>query len=227
MAKNKKHPNAGKKSPPRPRKPSGPDVLVSMPTTIDGMFIMDRFPEEARLIGCIVGEWTQIEHRLVMLLSLTANDPRDPFRPMLYSITGSLARLHAIQAGLIALMLGNPEHEQTCRELAAEAERLLEKRNKIAHALFGFTEQGNHFAIVKPGSQVRTQAVSFAHLNETYERMKKFSCRLGVVYSAGQEFRRQRREGARGAAAPPKSPSDSALGPTRPPPPTRPKSSEE
>lgn len=104
--------------------------------------IIERYPDQARLIGSIVAEWSQVEHNLVMLLGLSMKADAEIIRPMLYAIESSGARLDVISAAFAVLMKDRPEVWAEMEAVLTEAKKVLVQRNKYAHSFYGVSGTG-------------------------------------------------------------------------------------
>lgn len=182
--------------PPKPKvKPrvTGPNVKL-INTRAGDPTVMDKFPEHARLIGCIVAEWTQVEHKMVVLLcSMMQGDDSKAARAMLYALSTSLGRVQLIQAALAELSGDSEAARATIKEISDEATYQLGKRNDLAHALFGVTDDGK----LGTFSYRRRKAteVKLDELEALYARMQTFSHKLGTALTNAMIYRQARRAG--------------------------------
>ena len=186
-----------KPSEPLPPKPKprydGPEIEILNPLQ-DDPNILDDFPEHARLIGCILAEWTQAEHKLVVALgAFIPGRGAYAIRSMLYTLTTSRPRLQLIQAGLAEITSPSPETKAALQDIAEEAEALLHLRNDLAHALFARATKNRLATFSYKRGQ--STVVTVEQLKETYGRMTRFSRRAGDLLHNALAIRQMRRAG--------------------------------
>lgn len=118
--------------------------------------MLEHFPEHARIIGCLIAEWTHVEYRLILMLALASHAPNDVVMPMLYAVQSSKGRLEAMQAAYLRIIPDEPRRTQIM-EVLDRARSLLTMRDKYAHALYGWYDpDGPHetLSIIGQGSRV-------------------------------------------------------------------------
>ena len=149
-----------------------PDEFAAIPTAI-----IEDYPEHARMIGCIVAEWSQIEYRIIFWLSLSLGANNTMIMPMIYAIEASRARLDATSAAFLEVVKEEPARSELVAILE-EAKSLLNQRNKFAHALYGISASGE-LAILR----LRTDDAGdlpLYDLKHQFGRMKELSHKLAM-----------------------------------------------
>jgi hypothetical protein len=104
--------------------------------------VLERYPEHAKHIACIIAAWTNIEYKLVLTLSQALQSDVNVVTPMLYAIQSSRGRLSAIDAAFAAIDM-DESRRATIQSVIKDADSVLRARDKFAHALYGWAAAGD------------------------------------------------------------------------------------
>lgn len=158
------------------------DYVTQLPLRAEAIHdpaLVEQFPDHMRVIGCLIAEWSHVEYKLVVLLSLAAKVDLRAMQTMLYAVESSRARLSVIRA--MFTYLKDDVRRTEALDLLDEAGSLLQQRNKYAHALYGESGSGE-IAIV--GVKDRTGVDMPLHdITHQFTRMKALSFRVGRMLS--------------------------------------------
>lgn len=178
-----------------------PEWDLFIPNALPGdPAITEQFPEHMKLVGNLVSEWSQVEHKLVVLLSYLMSADAEIIRPMLYAIESSSARLDAIRAALLVLLHGNDQWLEVLTPLMDKAGSLLAQRNKYGHALYGMTGKGELGFVRVSKNQVT--AVPLHDLEHQFGRMKELAGEIGALIPAAMNKGKLRRQALDASAVP-------------------------
>jgi hypothetical protein len=144
---------------------------------------LERFPEHARLIGCIIAEWTVIESELISLLAVMSEVQRDVVSGMLTAIQSSSARLTAMEVGFARLLGSRPEASELAA-LLKETRGLLLQRDRYAHALFAWRQPDEStpeiLVVIGRGSRPGYD-LPLHDLEHQFKRFKSVGGRVGTM----------------------------------------------
>src|SRR5262245_29794224 len=106
-------------------------------TRDSGPTFLEDYPEHARLIGCLIAEWTAIEYKLMWLASFRMGVNARVVQPMIYGIDSSNARLESLRGAFMAIHNKSEAMRSEMEATLSESKQLLTQRNKYAHAIYG------------------------------------------------------------------------------------------
>lgn len=183
--------------PPRDRNDPN-DVVFSLATDAPES-VLDAFPEHAKLIACLLAEYSALEHKLATMVAWSMGNRKGVAIPMIYAVESSRARLEAMRAALIVLMKQYaPDTVASFNGLFDAARGLLMQRNKYAHALFGKNTKTGELMRIDPANYEATE-VPLHDIQHQLDRMKEHSFQVGkLLEPVLAKVREQRR-----ASAPP------------------------
>jgi hypothetical protein len=150
--------------------------------------ILELFPDHAKLIGCFIAEWSVAEHYLAVWLALRLKADAHIIRPMIYAIESSRARIDVMATAMDQLFALDSGAQRQLAEIFKEAGNLLTLRNRYAHAYYGEDRDSKELAITAPASAKRPTNLPLHELNYHFERLRKFSAKLGLIVAAEMQL---------------------------------------
>lgn len=186
-----------------PKDRNNPDDVVFALTTKAPETALDAFPEHAKLIACLIAEYSAMEHKLATMVAWSMGNRKDVVLPMIYAVDSSRARLEAMRAALIVLMEQRaPDTVPRFNALFDTARALLTQRNKFAHALFGKNTKTGELMRIDPSNYDSTE-VPLHDIQHQLNRMKDHSFQVGqMLEPLLEKLRAQRQASAPPAPAP-------------------------
>ncbi len=158
-------------------------------------------PDHARMLGMLVASWNALESYWAGVVTVVCNADGHIIHAMLYALESPRARLHAIRAALELLV----DDEVELAEIASamdETEKVLTKRNNLAHARYMAAEDGSlrivrlkefHLALEKINRQLPLKELEAAfersrHLEERVVKLLSDRLRARHEASRAQQF---------------------------------------
>jgi hypothetical protein len=187
---------------------------------------LERFPEHARYIGMLIGEWSILENKLAVLTALYVSKSASVILPMIYAVESSHARLESMRGALSVVLANHPKLHAETEKLFDVARGMLTQRNKYAHALYGRNRLTGD--LIKVGTRGDpTEDVPLHVLKHQFERMKAHAHAVGVVCAVALHERKLllRLPAPPSAQPEPQNPKRSSVARKSPSPPKRPQSS--
>jgi hypothetical protein len=169
------------------KKKEPPTKVPMFPTNNDDAIprvsMLEAHPDYARLVGCIVAEWTSIEYTMTWLITSSMERHGRIIQAMVYAVAAGGARLAMMEAGLRAIIPVRPG-DTTLDELFAEADRLLKRRNHFAHIHYARNAKWDGVRTMKlkhleTDHPEASKELPLKELADLFQRMKNFNVAVG------------------------------------------------
>lgn len=99
--------------------------------------ISEDFPDEARIIAIIIGEWSAIEAKLIGLAAMSVEGNGALIDCMLADVQGSRNHMNVIAAALEFMGADNGPYAERLASILKNAAKPLTMLNKYAHSICG------------------------------------------------------------------------------------------